>query len=144
MSELFTIRTAVESDMPYINSYAYYEGMDNIPGIEQVFVAVNEDDIPVGFVRVADSELYEGVAYINPIVTAYTWRGYGVGAALLKQAESLVGEMRLVARGATKSFYEHAGYREIPWEQVELSITENCKDCTMVNECRPCPMGKII
>ena len=144
MTDLFSIRAAIEKDMPYIDAYAYYEGMDNIPGIDGVYVAVNADDIPVGFVRVVYSEQYEGVSYINPIVTASTWRGYGVGAALLQKAESLSNEIRLVARGTSKAFYDHMGYSAIPWEQVELTITENCSECTMTDECRPCPMRKII
>ena len=44
MSDLFTLRPAREGDWELINYYAYREGMDTIPSLENVTVAANGDD----------------------------------------------------------------------------------------------------
>ena len=63
------LRPARDADMDYVNAYAAWEGMDAIPSPEGVTVAVNEDDVPIGFVRVwVDPQ--NGQAYVNPIVVA--------------------------------------------------------------------------
>ena len=56
MSDLFTLRPAREGDWELINYYAYREGMDAIPSLENVTVAANGDDDCVGFCRLAFSE----------------------------------------------------------------------------------------
>ena len=43
-NELFTIRDARPDDKAVLDGYANLEGMDAIPSIEGVRVAVNEDD----------------------------------------------------------------------------------------------------
>ena len=55
MSDLFTLRQARESDWALINYYAYNEGMDAIPSLENVTVAANGDDDCEGFCRLAFS-----------------------------------------------------------------------------------------
>ena len=77
MSDLFTLRPAREGDWELINYYAYREGMDAIPSLENVTVAANGDDDCVGFCRLAFSEA--GIAHVNPVVINEQWRGYGVG-----------------------------------------------------------------
>ena len=84
----------------------------------------------------------EGIAHVNPVVTYPTWRGYGVGRALMDEALERHGELRFVARGASVGFYEKLGYRAIPWEDVCLDVAEDCRICTLVDECKPQPMGK--
>ena len=64
MSGMFTLRPAREGDWELINYYAYCEGMDNIPSLDNVTVAANGDDQCVGFLRLAFSDA--GVAHINP------------------------------------------------------------------------------
>ena len=66
MSDLFTLRPAREGDWELINYYAYREGMDAIPSLENVTVAANGDDDCVGFCRLAFSEA--GIAHVNPVV----------------------------------------------------------------------------
>ena len=139
MSELFTIRNARQADLAYINSYAQAAGMDRMPGIERIRVAVNDEDIVVGFCRLQDD--VNGIAYVNPIVTCDTWRGYGVGRALIEDARSLAGELRLIARGTSEGFYRKLGFVEMPWEDVDLEAAEeDCDNCPYRATCGPVPM----
>ena len=137
---LFTLRDGQEKDKPYIDSYALAEGMDRMPGIEGIRVAVNGDDVPVGFLRVAIGS--NGVAHIEPVVTVDTWRGYGVGKALVEDALQRHGELRLVSRGASHGFYRALGFQEPSWDAIDTSVTEDCDGCPMWDQCKPVPMAK--
>ena len=139
MSDLFTLRPAREGDWELINYYAYNEGMDNIPSLDNVTIAANGDDECVGFLRLAFSE--EGIAHINPVVTYAAWRGFGVGRALVEDACARCGEIRLVARGKSIGFYRTLGFTEIPWEDIAPGVTEECDGCPLIDECGPLPMG---
>ena len=139
MADLFTIRDARETDMDLVNSYAHSAGMDRMPGIERIRVAVNEDDVVVGFCRLQDD--VNGIAYVNPIVTYEAWRGYGVGRALIEDAHALAGELRLISRGTSEGFYRKLGFVEMPWEDVDLEAAEeDCDNCPSRESCGPVPM----
>jgi len=139
MSELFSIRDARITDMPLIDSYAHAEGMDSIPGRRRIRVAVNDDDVVVGFCRLQDD--VNGIAYVNPIVTCSTWRGYGVGRALIQDAHVREGELRLIARGSSTGFYRKLGFVEMPWSEVDLeAASEDCDNCPYRSSCSPVPM----
>ena len=139
MQELFTIRDARESDMELIDAYAHAEGMDKIPGPSRVRVAVNDDDVVVGFCRLQDD--VNGIAYVNPIVTYAAWRGYGVGKALMEDARVIAGELRLIARGTSEGFYRKLGFVEMPWDEVDLeAASEECDTCPYRAACGPVPM----
>ena len=138
MSDLFTLRAAVEADRPYLDAYCYAEGMDNLPSMEGVTVAVNADDEPVGLIRIAVGA--NGAAHVNPVVTYEAWRGFGVGRALMEAARAEHGELRLVARGASVPFYRALGLVDCGWEAIDLSVTENCEGCDLTEECHPQPM----
>ena len=86
MTELFTIRDARKEDMFLVDLYAKAEGMDR--------------DEVVGFCRLQDD--VNGIAYVNPIVTYAPWRGYGVGKALIEDAQAIAGELRLISRGTSE------------------------------------------
>ena len=139
MADLFTLRPARESDWELINYYAYNEGMDNIPSLDNVTVAVNADDECIGFLRLAFSEA--GIAHVNPVVTYSAWRGYGVGRALVDDARARHDEIRLVARGKSIGFYRALGFVDIPWEDIAPGVTEECDGCPLIDECGPLPMG---
>lgn len=136
-SDLFTLRDARESDWELINYYAYCEGMDNIPSLENVRVAVNADDTCVGFCRL---NFADDICYINPVVINRTWRGYGVGRALVEEVCARFNEIRLVARGASIAFYRALGFVETPWNTIAPGVTEECDGCPMIEECNPLPM----
>lgn len=141
VESLFTLRPARESDRPLLDTYTYAEGMDYLPSLERVTVAVNSADEPVGFIRIAiDSH---GVAHINPVVVYRDWRGYGVGRALVENAEAAYGELRLVSRGSSKPFYDALGYEDCGWDLIEKGVSEDCDGCPMYDECDPQPMRKL-
>jgi len=125
--------------MPYLNSYAQGEGMDLLPGPERVRVAVNADDAPVGFCRLADDA--DGIAYVNPIVVYQTWRKVGVGRALIEDARERAGELRLISRGSATGFYRALGFQEMPWEWADMAAaSEDCDGCPYRETCDPVPM----
>ena len=136
----FTLRDAREFDLAYLNAYAAAEGMDDLPSAESVRVAVNGDDVPVGFLRLRQGS--NGAAHVNPVVSCSTWRGWGVGRALVEEALASCGELRLVARGASVPFYRALGFEELPWDAIAPEIAVDCDGCEMRGECRPLPMGK--
>lgn len=142
MNELFTLRSAKDTDKALLDTYTYAEGMDNIPNIEGVTVAVNSEDTPVGFIRIVTDS--ENVAHIYPIVTYSLWRGYGVGKALIANALQKYGELRLVSRGSSRGFYEALGFEECDWSLIEKGVSEDCPNCSWRDECDPCPMRKKI
>lgn len=137
---LFTLRPAREGDRPFLDSYCYSEGMDNLPDLENVTVAANAGDEPVGFIRIAFGS--NGFAHVNPVVVHASWRGYKVGETLVDDAQARFGELRLVARGASKGFYDRIGFSKCAWEDIDMTVTENCDVCTLVEECHPCPMRR--
>ena len=128
--------------MPSIRMFAYLEGMAEIPGIEGVTVAVSADDDVVGFIRVAREG--DGPAHVNPVVVYETWRGYGVGKALMDDALRREGELRLVARGESIEFYKRLGFYEIPHSEITPSVSEDCDNCPVREECGPLPMAKTL
>lgn len=136
----FTLRDAREGDLVYLNAYAAAEGMDALPSAAGVRVAVNEGDVPVGFLRLQKGE--NGVFHVNPVVTCATWRGWGVGRALVEEALATCGELRLVARGASIPFYIALGFKELSWDAIAPEIAADCDGCEMRGECRPLPMGR--
>lgn len=140
--ELFSLRPAREDDRELINAYAYGEGMPDIPSIENVTVAVNADDIPVGFIRIVFDDA--GVAHINPVVTYGPWRGYGVGRALVDEVLKRHGELRLVSRGSSLGFYRALGFADISWEAIKPEVAAECDGCELRGECCPQPVGKAL
>ncbi len=137
---LFTVRDGREDDLPYLNAYAHAEGMDALPSVAGVRVAVNAEDVPVGFLRVWCGD--GGVAHVSPVVTCTTWRGWGVGRALVEEALERHGELRLVARGGSIPFYRALGFSELAWEDIAPEIAADCEGCEMRSACAPLPMGK--
>ncbi len=137
--ELFSIRDARESDMELVDAYSHAEGMDDIPGTRNLRVAVNGDDVVVGFCRLDHDE--QGNAYVNPIVVYGPWRGYGVGRALMRDALARAGQLRLIARGTSEGFYRRLGFRDMPWEEVDFeAANEDCDNCPYRESCGPVPM----
>ena len=139
--ELFRIRDAREDDQTALDVLCAAEGMDAIPSTERVRVAVDDEDEVVGFIRIAVDE-DEGTAFVNPVITHDTWRGYGVGRALMDEALAVFGELRLVSRGQSLAFYEALGYERISWDYIKMALVDDCDNCEMRDECGPVPMRK--
>ncbi len=138
MSNLVTIRPAILRDMQWVNLYAQFEGMDLMPSSDDIYVAINPNTEPVGFVRVAEGA--NGAAHVNPIVVCESWRGYGVGRELMQYASDKFGELRLVARGSAVPFYQALGFETCEWDDIDMSVTEDCDHCTDRDACQPIPM----
>lgn len=140
-ASLFSLRPARKEDLPYLNGYAAAEGMDALPGAEGVTVAVNDEDVPVGFLRVVREEGWP--AHVSPVVTCAPWRGFGVGRALVEEALARTGELRLVARGSSVPFYRALGFGELPWDAIAPPVAADCDGCDLRGECGPVPLGKV-
>ncbi len=140
MSELFTLRPARDEDADVINAYANGEGMDDMPSMENITVAESAAGDVVGFLRVARGT--NGVMHVNPVITVKTWRGYGVGRALMEDALHRYGELRLVSRGESVGFYKALGYSPIGWDDIDKAEVDDCDNCPMLEECGPLPLGK--
>ena len=141
-TELFSLRPAQEKDLVYINSYAYTEGMDNVPSTDLVWVAVNDQDIPVGFIRISNVDGTTG--HINPVVILDSWRGYGVGKALVDYAQTLYPELRLVSRGTSHKFYDALDFETCEWDLIAEEVASECDGCPMYEECGPQPYRRIV
>lgn len=137
-SVLFTLRDALPKDCEFINSFTFAEGMDVIDDIEGIVVAVNSEDETVGFIRIVKDD--DGIAHVNPIITYASWRGFGVGRALIEDAHQKHGELRLVSRGASIGFYRALGFEECSWDLIGEGLSEDCDNCSWRDECGPLPM----
>lgn len=135
------IRKALPKDMELINAYAYSEGMDRIDDADGIDVAVDAEDVPVGFIRIVQDQ--NGISHIYPIVIYEPWRGYGVGRMLIEDAYSEFGELRLVSRGSSKGFYDKLGFEECDWSLIGEGLSEDCPNCSFRDECDPAPMRKL-
>lgn len=134
----FTLREPKETDIAYLHAFNASEGMDFLESMEGVTIAADEDDDPIGYVRVMHSD--DGQAYINPIVVNPLWRRRNVGRALMEKAMSENESLRLVSRGPAIPFYSSLGFEECDWSSVDPSCAEDCSNCTIREECRPLPM----
>ena len=96
--------------------------------------------MPVGFLRLQQGS--NGAAHVNPVVSCATWRGWGVGRALMEEALASRGELRLVARAASVPFYRALGFGEPSWDAIAPEIAVDCDGCELRGERCPLPMGK--
>ncbi|MEG0504551.1 MAG: GNAT family N-acetyltransferase [Raoultibacter sp.] len=140
MDVIIAVRAATDEDLPTINVFAAAEGMGVIETDQDVYVAVNESDEIVGFIRLVFDG--EGVCHVNPVVVYPTWRGFGVGRALTDLALAAHGELRLVSRGSSLAFYQSLGFEPIAWDLICEPIVAECDGCELMDECKPVPMRK--
>ena len=147
------LRPATEEDLPLLNAWCAENGIDNLPGIEGVTVAVaeqdttdnlntpdgpNSPDTPAGFVRVLQGA--NGYTHVNPIVVDSQHQGEGIGAVLMQDALQKYKELRLVSRGSSLGFYKHLGAEDIDWEDVDMNVVDDCVGCPIHAECNPQPV----
>ncbi len=165
-----TLRPATEEDMSALNAWCYMNGMDNLPGVEGVTVAVRGGD-GANDTNNADTASNashannatntntntnkakgtpvgfirivrgaNGFAHVNPIVVDPDCQHQGIGKMLTHDALKKYGELRFVSRGSSVGFYEKLGATKISWSEVDLNVTDDCDGCPMRVECNPCPM----
>ena len=95
---------------------------------DEVLVAVDADDVPIGWIHVARLALLEesDLACINGLVVDEDHRSQGIGAALVEAAEEWAREQGATeimvrsrsARVRAHRFYERIGYVEIKRSHV--------------------------
>lgn len=134
----YMLRPAVESDKPYLDAFCYSEGMADLDSLDDVTVAVDMDDDPIGFIQILAGS--NGVAHVYPVVVNPNWRGLGIGKALVDDAHKKHGELRLVSRGTSVGFYKKLGFEECDWSLIDNECTEGCADCPTKESCAPLPM----
>ena len=132
----YTMRDVCEDDFPYISTLLSAEGMD-IPGDWQIgTVAVNSQNQPVGYIRIQQTDKGPHVA---PVAVFESWRGYGVGRALMDYERTRNGALKLVARGDSVPFYRALGCIEIDFDDISGELEEDCSTCPYIDECAPVP-----
>lgn len=95
---------------------------------DEVLVAVDHDDVPIGWIHVARLALLEAsdLACINGLVVDEDRRSQGIGAELVEAAEAWALEREATAimvrsraaRTRARRFYERIGYVEIKRSHV--------------------------
>jgi len=142
---LFTIRPAQERDLPILALLFTTADMPVPPRDDLLVgtVAVNGDDEPVGFIRilvVSDEVNPAGSgAYVYPVVVFDTWRGHGVGAALVSHELIRYHELKLVGCRDSRGFYPRIGFEPLEWDGVAGVIARDCERCGDLQACDPQP-----
>ncbi len=134
---IIDITPAQPDDEPELVNLGERAGMGTLKGFDTTLVARFEDGSLAGFCRL---RIFDGIAYVNPIVTSEDARGTGVGTALMKAARDKYGELRFVARGYAVPFYRQLGCVEIPWDMICHEVASDCDGCDEFEACKPLPM----
>jgi N-acetylglutamate synthase-like GNAT family acetyltransferase len=91
----------------------------------------------LGFARI---EIFEGKAYVRPIVVASQCQGLGVGRLLMARLLTEYPDLGVVTRGHVAGFYRRLGFRPIAWAEVAPILQRECDLCPDVQLCNPVPM----
>ena len=149
-NDLFSIRQAYIDDMPGIRYISDDVDMPVIESTVNTFVAVNYEDIPIGFIRIklldakgdTDEEPGSRHAFVYPVAVLSSWQGYDVGTALIDVALEKFGELRLVACTPSQGFYRRLDFKEASWDQIAPEIARDCNRCSSKDTCTPQPFIK--
>lgn len=133
----YTIEPARSGDESELVALGEAAGMGVLKGFETTLVARLADGHIGGFCRI---RIFDGIAYVNPIVTSEHARGMGLGAALMNAAHEAYGELRFVARGYAIPFYQSIGCTEAPWGSICAEVAADCSECPDFETCKPLPM----
>ena len=143
MTELFTIRQAEERDLFYIQIICREQGLGIIDSITDISVAVNNQDLPVGFIHIetVDDDKDPGAngVYVYPVAVYGSWQHHGVATALVRHELSKTGELRLVACKSSQGFYPKVGFEPVSWELIAARIAHDCDVCGALDDCDPIP-----
>jgi len=164
--ELFNIRAAHEGDFPAIHVISDDVALPRIEALAHTYVAVNDEDVLVGFIRIKFAELdskagretarenpsckessgsipvASQAAHVYPVAVLRSWQGYDVGTALVSHALERYGELRLVACTPSQGFYERLGFSKAIWESIAPEIVQDCAQCPETGTCAPQPFIK--
>ena len=136
---LFQLRPAEPRDLDGINLISAESGFGSFANVDNIAVAVNDQDQTVGFLHIELVKTAAGQpeAYIYPVATYSAWRHLGVGSALVSQALERYGQLFLVACSDSQGFYINSGFQEIPMSAVAPQIAADCDACADQATCRP-------
>ena len=143
---LFEIRPARCDDLPYIKMMCDQAQMPMPEEYLAASVAVNDEDQPVGFIRIldiTDDSNPNGLgAYIYPVVVFENWRHHGVAKALVDYELERFGSLKLVACRPSRGFYQRSGFEPEGWENIAALIAHDCDLCPDCETCDPQPFKK--
>ncbi|MDR3052718.1 MAG: GNAT family N-acetyltransferase [Coriobacteriales bacterium] len=146
MSSLFTLRPAQQRDSKYLQAICAQTDLGSPPDFANTTVAVNAENIPVGFIRIAcidDETTAANGAYIYPVAVFENWQRHGVGQALVAHELAQRGALKLVACKPSRGFYKKGGFAPLAWSAVARQIAHDCEICPKAADCHPQPYIKV-
>jgi predicted N-acetyltransferase YhbS len=120
-------------------------GLARIEDFADTSVAVNDRDIPVGFIHIEtvtdDTNPAANGAYVYPVAVFEAWRHQGVATALIEHEAKTAGKLRLVACKPSQGFYPKVGFKPIGWNLIAARIAHDCDLCVAREACKPIPFA---
>ena len=111
----FTLRKTEEKDLTLLWSLLQGEEIGVPVDYDSGVSAVNAHDEVVGYIHVT---VTNSGPHVAPIAVFESWRGLGVGRALIDDAIAKYGILKLVSNGKSNGFYEALGFVKCSWEKV--------------------------
>ena len=137
IEKLVKLRPTKEKDLPYLALMAQGQEVGIPPNyLEGGITAVNDEDIPVGYIHIEKTPLG---AHVAPVVVFENWRGHGVGSLLIHRALKIHGSLKLVSNGSSNGFYEKLGFVPVEWDEIEPAFQRDCLSCEFYEKCNPKP-----
>ena len=118
------------------------QGLGIIETADSSTVAVNEEDLPIGFIHIEtvdDENSTANGAYVYPVAVFGSWQCQGVATALIRHELKKAGELKLVACKPSQGFYPRIGFEIVAWERIAQRIARDCERCAIRDECNPVP-----
>ena len=139
----FLLRPAEERDRESVRILVELGGMVLPDDWQQGTVAVEElqggeagnaPDAVIGYLRVQQTNKGPHVA---PVAVLPTWQGQGVGHALMDNALTQHGPLKLVSQGSAAGFYRAIGCTGISFDEISGDLEEDCAHCPDRKTCQP-------
>lgn len=139
----FSIRDAVDADLPLLRELFAGEGFSDLPTPDGVRVAASPDNTVFGALRCEQGA--DGAWYVRPVVVFDAVQHRGVGSALVDDALSLHADLRLSSRGDMGPFYESCGLVKCGWEDIAPEFACECLElCPDRAACAPQPYRSVV
>ena len=142
MTNLFTMRPAEIKDLAYLQIICEEQGLGKVESIDFTTVAVNDEDLPIGFIHiehVGNEGADANGAYVYPVAVLGSWQHHGVATALIRHELEKNGELKLVACRSSQGFYPRLGFEIVDWAHMAKRIARDCDSCAAREECDPIP-----
>ena len=130
-----------DNDKPLVDALYAEADMGQPSTYDGLIVAEDDADAQpqalAGLVRV---EVWNGIAYVNPIIVQKDHQRSGLGTLLMDDVLAHYPEVRLVARGPAVPFYRTLGFQAAAWDDIDTRYSEDCRNCPSLDTCKPQPM----